>query len=205
VRPPAAAALIALVLLSGCRSGSGKPDPEPAPPPGRACRATLDEETRRYLDENQELYVHARRAGREWLDGLEVDHIELRRHGIKGKKKVVEHLDAYAWLLRDPLPGERAACLPYLYTQIDWIDPRIIILLGATALKGLIDPNARITRVRGEWMQWRGRWVMPTYHPSALLRNPQLKRAAWEDFKKVIDKYRELVDPGHHTRHYPVP
>lgn len=106
---------------------------------------------------------------------------------------------------RDPLPGERAACLPYLYTQIDWIDPKIIILLGATALKGLIDPNARITRVRGEWMQWRGRWVMPTYHPSALLRNPQLKRAAWEDFKKVIDKYRELVDPGHHTRHYPVP
>jgi DNA polymerase len=102
---------------------------------------------------------------------------------------------------RDPRPEEREACLPYLLKQIELINPTIIILLGATALKGLIDPNARITRVRGTWMEWNGRYVMPTYHPSALLRNPQLKRAAWEDFKKVVAKYRELVDSNHHSDH----
>ncbi|MCK9161065.1 MAG: uracil-DNA glycosylase [Bacteroidaceae bacterium] len=98
---------------------------------------------------------------------------------------------------RDPQPEERAACLPYLLKQIEWIDPKIIILLGATALKGLVDPNARITQVRGTWLELQGRLVMPTYHPSALLRNPALKREAWEDFKHVIDKYRELIDPKH--------
>ena len=102
---------------------------------------------------------------------------------------------------RDPLPEERESCLPYLYKQIEYIDPKIIILLGATALKGLIDPNARITKVRGEWMEWKGRLVMPTFHPSALLRNEKLKRPAWEDFKKVVAKYRELVNEKHYSAH----
>lgn len=102
---------------------------------------------------------------------------------------------------RDPKPEERNACLPYLYEQIEYMNPQIIILLGATALKGLIDPNARITQVRGQWQQWQGRLVMPTYHPSALLRNQQLKRPVWEDFKNVVYKYRELVDPNHHSDH----
>lgn len=102
---------------------------------------------------------------------------------------------------RDPLPEEREACIPYLYKQIELINPKIIILLGATALKGLIDPNARITKVRGQWMEWNNRLVMPTFHPSALLRNEKLKRPAWEDFKKVVAKYRELVNPEHHSEH----
>jgi DNA polymerase len=102
---------------------------------------------------------------------------------------------------RDPLPEERETCIPYLYKQIELIDPKIIILLGATALKGLIDPNARITTVRGEWMEWNNRLVMPTFHPSALLRNEKLKRPAWEDFKKVVTKYRELVNPDHYSAH----
>ena len=51
-------------------------------------------------------------------------------------------------------------------------------------------------------MEWQGRMVMPTYHPSALLRNPELKRPVWEDFKLVIDKYRELVDPNHHSDYH---
>ncbi len=102
---------------------------------------------------------------------------------------------------RDPLPEERETCLPYLYKQIEMIDPKIIILLGATALKGLIDPNARITKVRGEWMEWKGRLVMPTFHPSALLRNEKLKHPAWEDFKKVVAKYRELVNKEHFSAH----
>lgn len=98
---------------------------------------------------------------------------------------------------RDPEPQERAACLPWLYQQIALIQPKIIVLLGATALKGLIDPEARITKVRGQWMEWEGFSVLPTFHPSALLRNPGLKKEAWEDFKEVIQKYRELVDPDH--------
>jgi len=103
---------------------------------------------------------------------------------------------------RVPTPEEREICLPYLYKQIELIDPKIIILLGSTALKGLIDPNARITKIRGQWMEWNGKLVMPTYHPSALLRNPNLKRAAWEDFKLVIDKYRELVDAKHYSAYH---
>ncbi|MCT4600024.1 MAG: uracil-DNA glycosylase [Marinifilaceae bacterium] len=103
---------------------------------------------------------------------------------------------------RDPKPIERETCLPFLLKQIELIDPKIIILLGATALKGLIDPNASITRLRGSWIEWNGRLVMPTYHPSALLRNPKLKRDVWEDFKAVIDKYREVVDPKHFCKNH---
>lgn len=100
---------------------------------------------------------------------------------------------------RDPLPEERTTCLPYLLKQIEILQPKIIILLGATALKGLIDPNAKITQVRGTWLNWNGYYVMPTFHPSALLRNDQLKRPAWEDFKLVVAKYRELVNPVHYS------
>ncbi len=103
---------------------------------------------------------------------------------------------------RDPLPEEIEACIPYLYQQIKIVNPKIIILLGATALKGLIDKNAKITKIRGEWINWNGYNVMPTFHPSALLRNQNLKRPVWDDFKKVIDKYRELVDPDHFSAHY---
>jgi len=98
---------------------------------------------------------------------------------------------------RIPLPEERQACLTYLYEQIRIIEPKIVILLGATALQGLVDPNAKITKMRGEWLIWRDILVMPTYHPAALLRNPQLKKPVWEDMKKVVAKYRELVDPAH--------
>ncbi|MEA4891442.1 MAG: uracil-DNA glycosylase [Peptococcaceae bacterium] len=98
---------------------------------------------------------------------------------------------------RVPLPEEREACLPYLLEQIQLADPRIILLLGATALQGLVDPKAKISASRGQWIQWQGRLLMPTYHPAALLRNPGLKAPVWEDVKLVVDKYRELVDPEH--------
>ena len=98
---------------------------------------------------------------------------------------------------REPELEERAACLPWLMEQIDLIQPNLIILLGSTALKGLIDPEGKITRVRGTWIQWNDIWVMPTYHPSALLRNPELKKEVWEDMKAVVRKYREVVDPHH--------
>lgn len=102
---------------------------------------------------------------------------------------------------RVPLPEERAACLPYLLKQIEIIHPKIIILLGATALNGLVDPKLRITKVRGSWIKWNDLWTMPTFHPSALLRNPNLKRETWEDFKKVVFKYRKLVDSEHYSKY----
>lgn len=100
-----------------------------------------------------------------------------------------------------PTPSERAACLPYLLKQIELIDPPIIVLLGSTALHGLINPEARISRERGKWITWNNRLAMPVYHPAALLRNPNLKRETWEDFKQIVYKYRELVDPVHYSAH----
>lgn len=104
---------------------------------------------------------------------------------------------------RAPTEDERAACLPHLRAQLRIVNPPLVVLLGATALQALIDPKARITRMRGQWIEREGRLYMPTYHPAALLRNPSLKRDVWEDFKGVIDRYRELVDPEHDTPHYP--
>lgn len=104
---------------------------------------------------------------------------------------------------RTPTPEERAACLPNLRAQMRLVQPVIVVLLGATALQALIDPAARISRARGQWIVRDGVWYMPTYHPAALLRNPALKRECWHDFKKVIDKYRELVDPAHVAPHHP--
>lgn len=106
---------------------------------------------------------------------------------------------------RAPTEEERERCRPNLEAQLALIRPAIVVLLGATAIQAFIDPGARVSRVRGQWVVRDGRWLMPTYHPAALLRNPGWKREAWEDLKKVIDKYRELVDPAHDTPYYPLP
>jgi DNA polymerase len=102
---------------------------------------------------------------------------------------------------RNPLPEEQAACLPYLEEQINLIEPKILITLGAVATKAFLGNDAKITRIRGQWHTWQGKLLIPTYHPSALLRNPNLKHDAWEDFKKVILKYREVVDPNHKNQY----
>jgi uracil-DNA glycosylase family 4 len=100
---------------------------------------------------------------------------------------------------RVPTPEEVEKCKPYLLQQIEWIDPQILILLGATALKNLAGPESRITRIRGTWLHIANRLAMPVYHPSALLRDPALKRDTWEDFKKIVHKYRQMVDPAHYS------
>ncbi len=102
---------------------------------------------------------------------------------------------------RVPAPRERADCLPFLLQQIDIIQPSMLVLLGSTALKSLLGPEQCITRTRGTWMEWNGHLTIPVYHPSALLRNPALKRDTWEDFKKIVFKYRELIDPSHYSAH----
>lgn len=102
---------------------------------------------------------------------------------------------------RTPSVEEQAACLPYLEKQIELISPDIIITLGATALKAILGSDLKITRERGIWHTWNNYLVLPTYHPSALLRNPKLKKECWDDFKKVIIKYRELVNPQHECKY----
>lgn len=94
---------------------------------------------------------------------------------------------------RAPRPEEARQCLPWLYRQIELLSPALIVLLGGTALQNLIDPHARITRARGQWLQSKsGIKIMPTYHPAALLRDPGKKRPVWEDFQKVRDEYLKI-------------
>ena len=102
---------------------------------------------------------------------------------------------------RVPTPQEAEVCMPYLLKQIELINPTILILLGATALKYMAGSEHRITRERGNWLNVQGRLAMPVYHPAALLRDPSLKRPTWEDFKTIVHKYRELVDSKHFSNH----
>lgn len=87
---------------------------------------------------------------------------------------------------RNPEPGELDACRPFLQRQIELIQPRVIVTLGRFALQSTLERNVAISTVRGEWQEYRGIRVMPTYHPAYLLRNPSAKRDVWNDMKKVM-------------------
>jgi uracil-DNA glycosylase len=90
---------------------------------------------------------------------------------------------------RKPLPEEMRACLPYLREQIRLLHPKLIIALGATAVQGLLGiETIGITKMRGQWLNYEGIDLMPTYHPAYLLRNPAAKRDVWEDMKAVLVK-----------------
>lgn len=93
---------------------------------------------------------------------------------------------------RVPEAEEAAACLPYLRQQVALVRPKVIVLLGSTAAKTLIREDFRITREHGRWIERKGVWFMPTYHPAALLRDESKKREAWNDLKLVMAKLKEL-------------
>jgi DNA polymerase len=93
---------------------------------------------------------------------------------------------------RVPLPGEAEACLPYLRMQAALIRPKVILLLGSTAARTVLGDEIRITRDRGKWVERKGVWMMPTYHPSALLRDEEKKKDAWKDLQAVLKKLMEL-------------
>ena len=93
---------------------------------------------------------------------------------------------------RDPLPEEQSACIKYLRQQFKLIRPEIIVCLGRIAAKAIIEPNFRITRDRGKWYNKKGIDIIATFHPSALLRDESKKPAAWEDFKQIRDKLKEI-------------
>jgi len=91
---------------------------------------------------------------------------------------------------RKPTPEEMQTCIPYLHEQIDLIRPRVIVALGATAVEGLLGKTIGITKLRGNWREYRGTPMMPTYHPAYLLRNQAMseKRRVWEDMLAVMEK-----------------
>ncbi len=91
---------------------------------------------------------------------------------------------------RDPQPDEVAACRGYLEAQIDAIRPRVMVALGRVAAQTLLGNKTPIGRMRGQWFEVRGVPTMVTYHPAALLRNPNLKRPTWEDMQQVRDRLR---------------
>jgi DNA polymerase len=94
---------------------------------------------------------------------------------------------------RTPLPDEVTNCLPYLLSQIELIQPKVIVALGATAVRALLDVQLGITKMRGHWYTFRDIPIMPTFHPAYLLRNPPVKKEVWQDMQEVVKKLgREL-------------
>lgn len=98
---------------------------------------------------------------------------------------------------RKPLPVEVEACRPFVEQQIRAIKPKVIVALGATATHSLLRVETPISRLRNNWTDWEGVPVMPTFHPSFLLRSPWEKPKAWDDLKMVLAKLgREVPKRG---------
>jgi DNA polymerase len=87
---------------------------------------------------------------------------------------------------RLPEPDEIKTCSPFLLRQLDTIAPKVIVCLGACAAQTLLETNRGISHFRGEWLDFRGRKLMATYHPAYLLRNPAAKADVWKDLQKVM-------------------
>jgi len=93
---------------------------------------------------------------------------------------------------RDPAADEVAMMLPFLRRHIELADPEVLVVMGNAAAKALLETTTGITRLRGTWVDWHGRPVLPMFHPAALLRNGDLKRLAWADLLAL----RERLDAG---------
>ncbi|UCD39396.1 MAG: uracil-DNA glycosylase [Fidelibacterota bacterium] len=94
---------------------------------------------------------------------------------------------------RDPLASEVEQCLPYLKEQFRIIKPKLIVALGRVAAKTLLGVEESLKNMRQQVYNYEGVEMRVTYHTAALLRNPRLKAAAWEDFQIIRDRYRELA------------
>lgn len=94
---------------------------------------------------------------------------------------------------REPQPEEVAECEPYLWKQLELIRPKLILCLGRVAAQVLLKTNESLTSLRGRTHDYRGIPLMVTYHPAALLRNPNWKRPTWEDVQKVKRMVDELT------------
>lgn len=93
---------------------------------------------------------------------------------------------------RDPMEDEQDACIGYLHNQIALIKPKILVCLGRVAAKRLIDPEYRITKQHGTWVQRNGMWMTAMYHPSALLRDLSKRPETFDDLLSIRAKMKEL-------------
>jgi DNA polymerase len=100
---------------------------------------------------------------------------------------------------RNPEPDEIASCRGYLETQIDLVKPEVVVALGKFAAQFLLETEEGIMRLRGKWGSYRGIPVMPTFHPSFLLRQPAQKKEAWEDLLAVLARLG-IEPPGRRGR-----
>ena len=87
---------------------------------------------------------------------------------------------------RNPEPDEIATCEPFLFRQLESIEPKVVIALGAFAARTLLKTDSPISRLRGRVFDFRGAKLIPTFHPSFLLRSPGYKREAWDDLKMAL-------------------
>ncbi len=87
---------------------------------------------------------------------------------------------------RNPEPDEVKTCKPFLKRQVEIVHPRAIVGLGSFAVQTLLNSEEKISRLRGNFRDFQGIPLMPTYHPAFLLRNPEMKKPVWEDLKKVM-------------------
>ena len=101
---------------------------------------------------------------------------------------------------RVPTEEEANVCLAHLRMQVALVRPKVILLLGSTAIRYTLGPDVRVTRDRGTWFERKGVWMMPTYHPSALLRDPAKKREAWQD---LLSLQRKLIGMNLYPDLYP--
>ncbi len=93
---------------------------------------------------------------------------------------------------RDPEPDEVSSCINYLRNQVMIIKPKIIVLLGRISLQNILEPEYKITASRGKWVEKKGIFYMPTWHPAALLRDETKKIDFIHDLKQVLKKEQEL-------------
>lgn len=94
---------------------------------------------------------------------------------------------------RNPEQDEAEACMDYLRNQVVLVKPKIIVLLGSVALKNILGEDYGITNSRGKWIDRKGIWYMPIFHPAALLRDESKKIDFWKDLKQIKEKLAELV------------
>ena len=90
---------------------------------------------------------------------------------------------------RDPLPSEVEKCEPYLIKQLQLIDPKLIVALGRISACTILKTKDSLKNLRNQIFKYAGIDLLVTYHPAALLRNPNFKKPAWEDFQVIRDKY----------------
>jgi len=129
------------------------------------------------------------------MDEIEAQDGALAAYGtntVENFQRAAQYVDRLLGEVanRAPAPDEVETCTPYLVRQIEIIRPKVIITLGLPASKYMLSSNSTMGRLRGQWHEWRGIKLMPTFHPAYLLRSYTVenRQAVWSDLQKVMDE-----------------